>query len=201
MTAKAIIARRRVQSAIRKEGVWVTVIRVTRTAPPASLVNPPSLTGLVVNGAQAAGLTSLSLRATRMNGRFIAGDRLTIGANTLTVASDTAILDGELTVTLSLTAPLPAPVADGAAATLLPAAAKVVRAKVDRFPTSLIDGQMILATDHRVRLSALDVEKPTPQDIIRFADFVGEPIRDRVVITCEPAIEQGYPLSYSVQVR
>lgn len=201
MNPRAAYARRQMRANLRKEGVRITLRRVTRTGGPDQAVNPPRVASVVVNGAHAAGSATLSLRGAAIVGRFLPGDGIAIAGGALAyVGAAVTAQDNEVIVTL--TAPLAAPVADGALVSLIWAADRIVAAKVTPYPRNLVDGAMILPTDVRVRVSAMELPvEPSPQDQVLLEVNEGAGQRILTVVGHIPLTEDNVTIAYDIQAR
>jgi hypothetical protein len=176
-------------------GRAVTVRQVTTLAGPAALPNPPSYAGLVVNGAALAGAAVVNFRGTQINGRLLAGDTFTVGANTYTVNGGVNAASNHFTA-VGFAPALAAPLADGDPVALTFAADVTLNALASSFPARAVNGTTIQATDQQVRFRASDIPwQPTITDkIILGGDQYS-------VVTVRSLEIQGVVYAYALQAR
>jgi hypothetical protein len=173
----------------------VTYRRITTLAGPDPAPNPARVAALVVNGNPLAGATTIGLRGTALVGRFIAGDRLRIGDAILTVAGDAIAASNAASVTL--TAGLPTGFADGDAVTVEWANVRVVPADIQALGERIPDGTLVEMRDLFLTIAAGNLPwRPVSADEVVLPD--GDV---RTVVTAQPIMQDGIPISWRLQVR
>jgi len=197
MSARSFHYQRRAAVLMRVNAVWVTYRRVTRLDGAYPAANPPRITGsLVAAGAQIAGAATLAIRAERLQGRLIPGDRLGVGGTTYAVASPVTDA-GANTIAVPISPALAAPVADGAAVTATWSADSRIPSRRQDFGLRLIDGEMIQRGDQRFTVAHNDLAaEPQPQDQIILEDG-----KILVVVGAIPARMDGDPITWDIQAR
>lgn len=184
------------KNGVAKNSAPITYRRITRLNDVTPGENPPSTAALLVNGASSSGATTISLKATPLTGFLRAGDKIRIGAQTYTVAANTAAAVADAIAVVTITPALVANTADGAAATATFIGSTSLRGTVSAYPIRLIDGSLIQARDLRIIIAAVDlpVDPQTEDDII----FAGE---TRKVISATPRYVQDVIAGWDIQVR
>lgn len=202
--SRSEVAARRAALKLRAKGSPITLRMVTFSAGAEPLPNPPGWEAVAVAGAHLAGATSLALAGTRLLGRLVAGDRLTIGADTVTVAAEASAEDNAITVTLAAPG-LPADVADGAAVTPIWSADLPIMAEVAAGPRRLPDGSMTESRSFTAKIARFDLpdgvnvpdkDEPSHQWRIIMAD--GD---ERTVIDIAPTMVNGVCAVYDLLAR
>lgn len=157
--------------------------------------NPPRVSGLVVDGNPAQGDTSMGVRAAALVGRFVPGDRLFIGDAILTVAAD-AVAAGNA-ASLTLTAGLPGPLADGEGIAVAWVNEATCVADIVGLGRRVPDGRLIKTRDLFLTVAARLL--PFEPDV---GDRVTLPSGDvREIVALTPMFLDGIPISYRIQVR
>ena len=198
MTHQADMARN-LAGAIRRRGTQITLRRVTTSAAPELLPNPPTLNDPSMDGATLAGATTIAFSATEARGRMLAGDKLTIERviYRVTATIESRDLDelapGFDAVTISPA--LRANVADGAVITPKWAADETINAVIQSYPRRLIDGTMIQARDLQVVIAAHNLTAPTETDKL----IIDGDIRSIVMVV--PAYARGVIMKWDIQAR
>ncbi|MGG5810936.1 hypothetical protein [Falsiroseomonas sp. CW058] len=169
-------ARARVRSVAARRGSSLTIRFISRIAGADPQPSPPMVMGPLVLGAAAnPGDASISLRATGLVGRFVAGDRLAVAGTTYTVTASSTASAGAATVPIS--PPVIAPAQTGAPVTPVWAADIVTRAMVLQRPSRGLPGRPETEQSLTISLPAIGLPRdPEPGDIIiglggRFAVF------------------------------
>jgi hypothetical protein len=175
----------------------VTYRRISRLDGPTPAQNPPRYSGpLTVAGPHEAGAATLALAGAGLVGRVVAGDRFTVGLRTFTAAAE-ALDTGLGTVTVPLTEPLAAPLSGGSTAAPAWSADTVLWCRKRAYGERLIDGQQILAGDHRVEIAAADLAfDPTAQDLVIMPN--GDVT---VVVAAIPTEMDGEAVTWALQTR
>lgn len=154
--ARGDYERRRVNSVLGRIGRSITIRHITQIAGPNPAINPPSTSGLVVDGVQNAGAAILNIRGNMISGRLILGDKLTIAGDGATYT-----VQAQVIASLNKLASIPiSPVlqrseADGAVITPTFLNEITMLARVASYPQSMINGTVIQQTDLQVILPAL----------------------------------------------
>lgn len=205
MNPQVRIARRQLRMQLAKRGIPVLIRRVAISAGPSGQKHPPAAVGVVVDGSHVAGATVLNLRATRLVGRFLAGDQIWLGAGPPwpTVKAETLISEDEPKVALPLQQPLPEAIPDGRTVVGFGFVGDIkVTGRVVSYPARLIDGTMIVASDREVMLSAEELGgPPSTQDQIFFTEDADAGQTDAVVHAVTTDAAFGYAIGYRVQAR
>jgi len=173
----------------------ITYRRVQRLQGLDPAPNPPRLSGLVANGAQAQGATTLLVRGTTLVGRFVAGDRLFVGMAVLTASGNAVAASNAAAI--PITAPLPANIADGAEISVQWANDVQISAEITALGKRIPDGRLIQSTDLFLTFAAGLLPWPPSNGDRVF--LPGGDIREVVVVT--PVLVDGVPISYRLQVR
>lgn len=198
MTHQADMARN-VAGAIRRKGTHITLRRVTTSAAPELLPNPPTLNDPTMDGAALSGATTIAIAATEARGRLLAGDELIIDRVTYRVTATIESRDfddvtpGFDAVTISPV--LRANVADGAVITPKWAADQTIHAVIQSYPRRLIDGTMILARDLQVTIAAHNLAAPTETDKLIIDGDI------RSIVMAVPAYARGVIMKWDIQAR
>lgn len=197
MAADPTFMAARIADVIRRNGAPVALRRLASAG---TRNSPPTLAAPVLDGPVAAGATVLALRGAQAYGRLVAGDTLTLGGQTVTVAAETASRPIDAAVpgfdavplTTAIAADLPdaTPVVPGWAADL------AVYAKVQSFPRRLVDGQLIRSRDLSVAIGALP-DGSEPQ--LSWQLVIGADVRD--ILDVRPAYYGALIVRWDLQAR
>jgi hypothetical protein len=180
----------------RRQGGRVTYRHITHQSGPDPAPNPARVAGLVVNGNPIGGATTFGLRGSALVGRFIAGDRLRIGDAILTIAA-TAVADSNA-ATVTITAGLPVGLSDGTAVTVEWLNVRTdVPAEIQGLGERIPDGTLVEMRDLFLVVAAGNLPwRPVSADEVILPD--GD---IRAVVTAQPIMEDGTPISWRLQVR
>lgn len=192
---RAQYAAQRLHAELKRRRATVT-LRTPSTLPGSDpQPNPPRVAGLVVDGEHAPGATTLRLRGTALAGRMVKGDRIMVGAQTVTVQADaTAALNR---IALTVFPALAQGAADGTPVAPLWAADRVIPARVESQGVRLGEGNLIEQRGYSVRVSAHQLTPaPTLLDLVILAS--GEPRKVAAII---PDLVDGEPVAYTLMVR
>lgn len=197
MSLRSVHFRGRAAQMMRLRPVWITYRRITRLDGPYAAQNPPRVQGaLVVSGAHSAGATTLALRATRLQGRVVPGDKLTLAGVTYLVTGQVADT-GANVIIAPVTPALVAPAADGATVAAAWVGERRIPARQQDYGQRLIDGQMILSGDQKITVAAQDLAgDPVPQDQVVLP---GGTLM--TVVAVFPSRMDGDPITWDLQVR
>ncbi len=132
-------------------------------------LNPPTTPSVTVSTAAAAGATALSVKATLVTGRVLAGDKLTVNGETYTITAAVSAVSNVFS-NIPLDRPLSAAAALNAPVTLSYACDRPVLAGVAGYDASQLLGGIVVG-DRRVivmqeRLTAAGIPTPTAADSI-----------------------------------
>ncbi len=139
-----------------------TIYLRTPSTSPAS----PPMTGPLTCDAAAQNATVVTLRSDTAIGAIVPGDVLLLGtqklvvSNTISAAPD-LVNGGDAFVGVAFTPPLSAAVTANTALTVRWSADKPLKAMVDAYPVTLVDGELILQSDLRVTMAAY--RNPVPE--------------------------------------
>lgn len=178
-------------------GTPVTVRRVTTLTGPAPAPNPFVLNGLIANGSFLLGATTVSLKATQLNGRLIAGDAIQFtGDATKYVVGSQIISAANGLASITIAPGLAVAVTNGESANVLFSADVSVSAFVTSYPTRLVNGTSIQNGDLKVRMlaSALTYEPKATDKILLGANSYS-------IVNVKSMDIQGAPYGYSLQAR
>lgn len=191
---------KRVANAVKRRGKTITLRRITTSAAPYSLPNPPTMVSPVLDGAHTAGDTTIAIRGSDVRGRLIAGDELKIGATSYTVTgtinsrSLAAATPGFDAVTISpgLVSNLP----DGTAIVPKWLADEELIATIRSYPIRLIDGSLIQARDLWISIGFVDgLERPTETDKLLIDGDI------RAIVSSTPAYAGSVIARWDIQAR
>lgn len=201
MTPRAAYARRRMRSALRYDGMQITLRRVTKTSGPNPAVNPPRVQSVVVSGNHPVGATVLNLTGAALVGAILLGD-VVVFSDGYAVASAGQAVAASNAVAITLNQPLAIAVAGGTAVSFSWATDKVIYAKLTRFAQALVEGERTLPTDMRVRIAAMDVAtQPQAGDIILLELNEGQGPRTYTVGPVFPVSEDNVVIAYDLQAH
>jgi hypothetical protein len=202
MEARVAWDRTQYANMVKRDGVRLTLRHVTRTGGPTGLANPATVVGAVIDGLHEVGAPALALRGTTLRGRFLAGDMIQIGSVLAAVAAPGASDDGRNRITLPLQTGLTAPLADGiAVSAFFWGADRRTWGIVRSFPTRLIDGQNILASDQQVTLAARHCPVPPTVNDQVLIGWNGGPPEAWRIMDVEPVRSGLTDVAYYVQAR
>lgn len=148
--------KQRTAALLGRIGHSVILRHVTLLSGPNPSINPPSYSGLAVDGLQAATATTLNLKASAISGRLIAGDKFTIAGD-----GNVYTVTGQIVASLNKLAAVPiAPAlaknaADNAVVTPVFASDVILSARVQMYPQSMVNGTTIQQSDLQVLVPAL----------------------------------------------
>lgn len=199
MTVRSDNLRRRTALVLGSKGGIVTYRRTTRKDGYEPYPNPPRIGGtLSLAAALNAGSSSLTIGATVLVGRIIAGDRFRIGTSaTVFQAASEALDDGANRITVPLTFAAPSTVASGTALTPIWAADRELRAVIQSLSRRLREDVLLEMRDLQVTISADDLPfEPFVQDRIVLP---GGDVREVVAIM--PMMMDGLPYAWRLQLR
>lgn len=185
----------RLYQVLRIRGTRVTIRTPSVVPGSAPQPNPPRATALRLGVDAIQGATTITVTADQLSGRFVAGDRLTLGNQVLTVQS-TATASGN-SASVAVSPGLAEARSMGAAITPTWSADRTVPAAVAGYARRLVDGTLIEARDFAVTVSSHNLgATPTLQDTLILAS--GEVRR---IVTVTPQLVQGEPSGYLLQAR
>lgn len=171
MSIRAQHSRRQAAQQMRLHPVWITLRRLTRADGPYPAQNPPRVQGsLALAGAHQAGDTIVAVRATRLQGRIIVGDIIAIGTSKHT-ATIAATDTGTNMIAVTISPPLAAPAADGAAVSATWLGEKRLPCRQQDFGLRMTDGEKIIAGDQKITVAAIDLSfEPKAEDQVILPD-------------------------------
>lgn len=198
MTKRSDVSGYRAMRLIRARGSAITLRRVSVVdSGPEPLPNPARVSGLVVTGDHPAGTPLLSLTGSPLVGRFVPGDLIDLpGLGAFLVTAEAAAVGNSVTLTVAPT--LPAPVADGTAATPIWTADLALKAIEADGGRKLPDGSMIEQHMAKLTVAALELggQEPDPQWRVVLASGA-----ERTIIDIEPVRLDGMAVTYDLLVR
>jgi hypothetical protein len=152
---------------------------------------------LVVNGAHAAGATTLSIRAVKLRGSLFPGDTLTLAGVTYTVSTAGGD-NGQGVITAGITPGLAAAASDGMPITAVTWAAETrIPTRLVDYGQALIDGKMVIAGDHKITFAAADLAfEPAEQDQLVLPN--GKTVT--IIRTLASRLD-GEPVTWDLQAR
>lgn len=154
MSRLSDFARDRVKVGLDRRGKRIIYRRITTSGGPSPALNPPVFTAPIkVNGNFLAGVSSISLLATYLVGRVVAGDQFTIGSKTYTVTNTVSASSNGL-AGVGINPVLAADVADLTTVTFSFLNDTTLYASVRSFPRNLMDGTLVTASDLMVLIPA-----------------------------------------------
>jgi hypothetical protein len=159
--------------------------------------NPPRYANLVVNGAALPGASTLGVRGSPLVGRFIAGDqiKLAVGGEIFNVIADAVAVSNAAVLTLS--GVLPYAVSDGDPIIPIWLNERSIVADIVGLGTRVPDGHIIQTRDLFLTIAANSIPWEP-----RNGDRITLPSGDvREVVAWTPALVDGVPISYRLQVR
>lgn len=147
---------------VEATGKAIVFRRIVSTGGANPATNP--VTGAITVGAVASiGATAVTLNAPAGNWTLEPGDRLTIGANVVTVATRTIAASGKFTA-VPLSTALTEAVTVGQAVAVVWTNDFPVKAIIGSYESNAIDGTLVLVTDTRVLMQPNDVNgRPIPK--------------------------------------
>jgi hypothetical protein len=155
---------RLVADAIRRRGTFIMLrtIQATEQGPIPAVIDQPTRTGPVAQGA-----TTLALDALSATGQLVPGDVITIAGEALTVGAAVVARPLSLDGTpgfdgVTFMPALAAAAAAGAAVTIAFQADAKIKALLNTYASSLVDGTNIQVQDLRVQIAAYNQAKPDP---------------------------------------
>jgi hypothetical protein len=183
---------------VEATGKPITFRRIVSTGGASPALNPVTGT-ITVSTPAAIGATSVTLTAPVGNWFLEAGDVLTIGSNTVTVAARTVSASGKFTA-VPLSTALTQAVTAGEAVSVAWVNDYSVKAAIGRYDATTVDGTLVRVTDARVLMQTTDSlgrTVPQPQSTDKL-------IVDGVVksVVCSNAEYAGASVSlYDTQAR
>lgn len=149
--------------------LWGTPILYRTPTGNGTTLNPPTVNSLTISTAAPAGAVALSIKATLVTGRVLAGDRLTVNGETYGITAPVTATSNVFSA-IPLDRPLTAAAAVGAVVTLSFACDRPTLAAVAGYDASQLLGGIVVG-DRRVivmqeRLTAAGIPTPTAADSV-----------------------------------
>jgi hypothetical protein len=186
----------RVSQRIQQRGTPAVLRRMTGLPGPQPAMNPPQLVDPVVHGAVSAGAAAVSLRASTARGRLVAGDKIIIGAQVLTVGGTIVAANNQL-VAIPVSPVVGAGgLADGQAVNLTFAADQAVSVYETALDLRLFPGTEVQQMDSQVMLGSYGVT-PAP----RLGDHLRIGLQWWRILAVSPRQVQGAAAEWALMLR
>lgn len=205
MTAFDEFVRGRVEAITQRTGqITVILRRVTRTSGPNPSQHPPTVVDIAFGAAAAGGAGAITLSAAGARGRIAAGDILVVTGHP-TPYTVTAPVDavGGVFSAVPITPTIATLVASGTTPTMQWSSDTTLLARVSSYPSRMVDGETIIATDSAVIVPGTQLSrKPSPGDqLIIYADGPSEPPEMKVVVNTARDYVQDLVGRWTIQAR
>lgn len=198
MSTPTTIAQR-LKAAVQRRGATIALRRVSTSAAPGSLSNPPILISPVIDGAPSAGATVIAIRANDAQGRMINGDRLVIAGTSYRVTQTAEARDFDTPTAgfdnVHISPGLRANVADGTSVTPAWIADEKVPAIIQAYPQRLVDGTLITARDLELLIPSHEIDQPELTDLV----LIGDDLRS--IVSVQPIYTGSTIVQWRVQAR
>ena len=183
---------------IGDQGMNVVVRNLTTVTGPQPYPNPPSLSSnFAVSGGASIHATSITFAGSLVNGRLLAGDKFTLGASPTVYTIGTTIQSSANAFTGVVFSPgLSVAATDGESVAFTFSADTTVPALVTSFPSRLVNGTTIQASDKQVRFlaSSLSYAPVVTDKVFMFSEAYS-------IVNPRPIQVQGTIFGWSLHVR